>query len=168
MGILDILNQYANPAAAPHAETETHFDEVAQQASPKDLSAGLSSAFRSDATPDFGDMVGNLFGRSDPQQRAGMLNQLIQGVGPGVLAGLSGGALGRILGGQPGATAPTVTPAQASQVSEDDVRAIAAGAQQHDDSIVDKVSDFYAQHPTLVKSLGAAALAMVLNGMRKR
>jgi hypothetical protein len=168
MGILDILNQYANPASAPHADAETHFDQVAQEASPKDLSNGISSAFRSDATPDFGDMVGNLFGRSDPQQRAGMLNQLIQGIGPGALGGLAGGVLGRILGQPTGAAVPTVTPAQASQVSEDDVRAIAAGAQKHDDSIVDKVSDFYAQHPTLVKSLGAAALAMVLNGMRKR
>ena len=169
MGLLDILNQYTQPTATPHADVEQHFDQVANEAAPHELAPGIASAFRSDATPDFGTMVGNLFGRSDPQQRAGMLNQILQGVGPGALGGLAGGVLGRVLGntGSTG-TSPTVTPAQASQISQDDVRTIATGAQQHDDSIVDKVSGFYAQHPTLVKSMGAVALAMVLNGMKRR
>ena len=168
MGLLDILNQYTQPTAMPHADVEQHFDQVANEAAPHELAPGIASAFRSDATPDFGSMVGNLFGRSDPQQRAGMLNQILQGVGPGALGGLAGGVLGRVLGNQTGGGATTVTPAQASQISEDDVRAIATGAQQHDDSIVDKLSGFYAQHPTLVKSMGAVALAMVLNGMKRR
>ena len=56
MGILDILQQYADPARAPHDRVDQHFDQVAQQASPQDLGNGVAAAFRSDATPPFGQM----------------------------------------------------------------------------------------------------------------
>ena len=35
-------------------------------------------------------------------------------------------------------------------------------AQQHSPAILGGLSDFYAQHPTLVKTLGSAALAIAL------
>ncbi len=170
MGLLDILKQYADPNSVQPDRVGGHFDEVAQQSNPNDLGDGVAAAFRSDATPPFGQMVGDLFGRSDPQQRAGILNQILQSVGPSVLAGLGGGVVGRVLGGARGSrqrltTAPTITPAQASQISPADAAAIAARAEQHDGSIVDKAGAFYAQHPALVKSLGAAALAIVLGRM---
>jgi len=169
MGILDILKQYADPSGVNPDRVGGHFDEVAQQSNPNDLGNGVAAAFRSDATPPFGQMVGDLFGRSDPQQRAGILNQILQSVGPSVLAGLGGGVLGRVLGGAgasaPSGAAPTITPAQASQISPADAAAIAAHAEQHDGSIVDKAGQFYAQHPALVKSLGAAAMAIVLGRM---
>jgi len=168
MGLLDILNQYAGGAAAPQADTVNHFDQVAQQAPTADLGSALSAMFRSDATPAFGQQVSDLFNRSNPQQQAGVLNQIIQSVGPGVL-GAAGGVLGRILGGGSAAapgTVPTITPAQASQLSPADVGALAAHAERHDPSIVDQVGSFYAEHPTLVKSLGAAALAIALGHMR--
>jgi hypothetical protein len=167
MGILDILKQYADPNSVQPDRVGSHFDEVAQQSNPNDLGDGVAAAFRSDATPPFGQMVGDLFGRSDPQQRAGILNQILRTVGPGVLASLGGGVLGRVLGGgaTPSTTAPTITPAQASQISPADAAVIAAHAEQHDGSIVDKAGEFYAQHPALVKSLGAAALAIVLGRM---
>jgi hypothetical protein len=167
MGLLDILKQYADPNSVQPDRVGGHFDEVAQQSNPNDLGDGVAAAFRSDATPPFGQMVGDLFGRSDPQQRAGILNQILQSAGPSVLAGLGGGVLGRVLGGgaAPAGAAPTITPEQASQVSPSDAAAIAAHAEQHDGSIVDKAGAFYAQHPALVKSLGAAALAIVLGRM---
>jgi hypothetical protein len=171
VGLLDILKQYADPTGIAPDRVNAHFDEVAQQSNPNDLSGGVAAAFRSDATPPFGQMVGDLFGRSDPQQRAGILNQILQTVGPGVLASLGGGAFGRVLGS--GSTvasgaAPTITPAQAAQVSPADAAAIATHAEQHDGSIVDKAGEFYAQHPALVKSLGAAALAIVLGRMHSQ
>lgn len=167
MGLLDILKQYADPAGVQPDRVNAHFDEVAQQSNPNALGGGVAAAFRSDATPPFGQMVGELFGRSDPQQRAGILNQILQSAGPGVLASLGGGVLGRVLGdatGTPGA-APAITPAQASQVSPADAAALAAHAEKHDSSIVDMAGAFYAEHPALVKSLGAAALAIVLGRM---
>ena len=164
MGILDILQQYADPSRVQPDRVNDHYDQVAQQASPQDLGQGVAAAFRSDSTPPFGQMIGDLFGRSDPQQRAGILNQIIQSVGAGGLASVAGGVLGRVLGA--GGSAPaTVTPEQASQISPADAGAIAAQAEKKDPSIMDRAGEFYAEHPQLVKGLGAAALAIVLGRM---
>ena len=164
MGLLDILQQYANPATAPTDNVHQHFDEVAQQSSSQDLGNGVAAAFRSDATPPFGQMIGNLFGQSNPQQRAGILNQLVQVLGSGALSQVAGGVLGRVLGGA-GSQAPTITPEQAQQISPADAAAIAEHAEKKDPSIMDRAGEFYAQHPQLVKGLGAAALAIVLGRM---
>ena len=110
MGLLDILQQYANPAAAPTDNVHQHFDQVAQQSAPQDLGNGVAAAFRSDATPPFGQMIGNLFAQSNPQQRAGILNQLVQALGSGALASVAGGVLGRVLGGAGNAQTTTITP----------------------------------------------------------
>ena len=166
MGILDVLQQYANPAAAPTDKVHEHFDQVAQQASSQQLGNGVAAAFRSDATPPFGQMVGNLFGQSTPEQRAGILNQLTQVLGSGALSSIAGGVLGRVLGG--GNAAPTITPEQASQVSPADAAVIAEHAEKKDPSILDRAGESYAQHPQLVKGLGAAALAIVLGRMRSQ
>ena len=162
MGILDVLQQYASGGAAPKGNVSDHFDQVANQVPQQSLGNAIGAAFRSDATPPFGQMVGSMFGQSNPQQQAGVLNQLIQALGPGALSGVAGGILGRVLGGGQGAGAGTITPQQASQLSPGDVDAIAAHAQQQDPSIVDRVGSFYAQHPTLVKTLGAVALSAVM------
>lgn len=165
MGLLDILKQYADPSSMPGGDVQDHFNQVAQQADPQDLGAGIASAFRSDATPAFGQMVGSLFGHSNPQQQAGVLDQLLRSVGPGALSSVAGGVLGRVLGGGPAAS---VTPQQASQVSPADVTAIAAQAEQRDGSIVDKIGAFYSQHPQLVQTLGTAALGIVMRNMSNR
>jgi hypothetical protein len=168
MGLMDILNQYANPNSAPMGNVEQHFDEVATKVDPNDLGRGISAALRSDATPPFGQSMGSLFGQSNPQQQAGLLNQLVQALGSGALSGVAGQILGKIVGNTPaGGTPPTITPTQASQLSPDDVTTLATHAQSADDSVVDKLGKFYAEHPTLVKSLGAAALAIALGKMRR-
>lgn len=170
MGLIDILNQYAGAAQA-QADTPAHFDEVARQTSPSDLGSAISTMFRSDATPAFGQTIGDLFNRSNPQQQAGLLNQILQSIGPGAL-GAAGGVLGSLLGTSGGAATtgamPTITPEQASQVSPEQVQEIAAHAERHDPSIIDRVGSFYAQHPGLVQSLGAAALAIGLSHLQNR
>ena len=167
MGLLDVLQQYANPATMPTDKVHEHFDQVAGQASQEQLGNGVAAAFRSDATPPFGQMIGNLFGQSTPEQRAGILNQLVQSLGAGGLSSAAGGVLGRVVGGT-GGDAPTITPEQASQISPADAAAIAEHAQSKDPSILDRAGEFYAQHPQLVKGLGAAALAIVLGRMRSQ
>ena len=168
MSLLDILQQYAGGTPPQGADVHAHFDQAAQQASPQQMAPGIAAAFRSDQTPPFGQMVGQLFDRSNPQQRAGLLNQLIQAIGPAALSSVAGGALGRVLGTGAGTSStPSVTPAQAQQVPADAVAAAATHAEQKDGSIVDKLSGFYAQHPDLVKGLGATALAIALGQMRR-
>ena len=50
-----------------------------------------------------------------------------------------------------------MTPQQAEQVSPEAVQTIARQASRTDLSIMDKAAGFYAQHPTLVKTIGARA-----------
>jgi hypothetical protein len=82
-----------------------------------------------------------------------------------------GGLLGGLLGGggvfaQGGS--PQITPEQASQVPPEAVEELAREAQNQDPSIVDRVSDFAAQNPTLVKGLGAVAVGIALNHLAKQ
>lgn len=165
MGLLDILKQYANPGANPAGDVFGHFDTVASQASLKDLGSGIATALRSNATPSLGQSIGSLFGQSNPEQKAGVLNVIMQAMGGAGLASAGGGVLGRILGtGAQGPSTP-ITAAQAAQVSQSDISTIASSAQQQDASIVDRLGTFYAQHPTLVKTLGVAALGAVMSHM---
>jgi hypothetical protein len=139
------------------------FSQVAANAGQGGLAAALTHAFQSDQTPPFGQMVGSMFGNSDPEQKAGLLNQLAQTLGPQLLASGALGSLGSLFGG-----GGQITPAQAAQVSPEDVQAAAEHAEKHNPSIVEQASNFYAQHPTLVQGLGAAALAMMMSHMSKK
>jgi methylmalonyl-CoA mutase cobalamin-binding subunit len=61
-----------------------------------------------------------------------------------------------------------ITPEQAQQVSPEAVQQIAAQAKQANPSIVDGVSSFYAEHTTLCKTLGGAALSIALAKVAQR
>lgn len=165
MGFLDILKQYAQAGAQPSGDVFGHFDSVAQQAAPTQLGGGIAAALRSDATPAFGQTLGNLFGHSNPNQKAGLLNEIIQTLGPTAAASAGGGILGRILGVGGAGPSTSITPAQAAQISPANLSTLATAAHSQDESIVDRVGTFYAQHPTLVKTLGVAALSAVMSHM---
>ncbi len=163
--VSNILKQYAGNAAPNPANATAHFDQVAQNAPPSAIADGLSAAFRSDQTPAFGNLVSGLFSQSDGDQKAGILNHLIAAVGPGALARLAGGgALASLLGGG----SAQVTPQQAQNISPELVQQMAAHAEKADPSIVDRASAFYAQHTTLVKTLGGAALSIALAKVAER
>ena len=168
MGLTDVLNQYAGnqPAYAPES-AHAHFDEVARSAPVDVLGQGVADAFRAHSTPPFGEMVGQMFGKSDPQQQAGVLNKLLHSLGAGVLPALAGGLLSRMSASAPG-NVPQITPQQASELTPAEVQEIATKAEQHDPSVLDKVGGFYAEHPQLVKTLGSAALAIALAGVSRR
>ena len=149
----EILQRYsgagAGTAAAP-ADPHGDYQQVARAAPADVVAGGLSQAFRSDQTPPFPQMLANLFGQSDPNQRAGVLNRLRSALEPGAA---SGGA---------------VTPQQASQVSPQEVQEMAAQAERRNPSIIDEVSGFYAQHPQAVKAVGGLALTIALQHILKR
>lgn len=170
----NILQQYGNinPQQAP-GRLEQDFDDVAQNSSNDDLAHGLSAAFRSEQTPPFGEMVGQLFSRADSQQRSGMLGQLLGALGPSVIGsmlggGMGGGALGGLLNRAGGQQGMDVRPEEADQLSPQEVQELAARAEQENPGIVDQMSRFYAQNPGLVKALGGAALAVALGQMAQR
>ncbi len=164
MDIADILKQYADRPT----DTHTDFDEVSRQVPPDVLGDGIAQAFRSPQTPDFGNMVGSLFGGSNPQQRAGLLGQLIRSVAPAVLSSLAGGALGRVFQGGRSGGAPNVAPGDVVDLTPDQVREVATAAEKNDPSVMDRIGAYYAEHPEVVKVLGGTALAIALGQMATR
>jgi hypothetical protein len=164
-----LLQQYATASATQAPETVDHdFDEIAQVAPKWAIADGLAQAFRSDQTPAFGQMAAQLFDRSSKRERASIINTLISTLGPAVTSQILGrtgspGPLGGLSGGQ-----AQVTPEQAEQISPGEVNDLASEAVKRDPSIIDRLSDFYAEHPTLIKTLGAPALAITLSNIAQR
>lgn len=158
MGLMDILQ-----TALGGNEPEKHFDQVARQSSSDELAAGIAGALRSDETPPFGNMVGQLFGNSSSSQQAGLLNQILGALGPTAAASLGGGLLDRFL--QKGQS--QITPDQASQLSPAQVTEIVNQAEQVKPGVIDQVGDFYAQHSGLIKTLGGMALMVTMAKMKE-
>jgi hypothetical protein len=112
------------------------------------------------------------------------LSALLGGGGGGGLGSLismlggGGSPLGALLGGGGGgglagivsalASGQQITPEMADQVSDDEIKALAEHAEKQDPSIIDTISNFYSEHPTLVKGLGAVALTIALNQIANR
>ena len=95
----NVLRQYSGGSNPDPAQASEHFDQVARVAPQGDIAEGLSSVFRSDQTPAFGSLIGNLFRQSNGEQRAGLLNHLIGSLGPGALSQIAGGgALANLFG----------------------------------------------------------------------
>jgi hypothetical protein len=170
MGLLDNLSNIANELAsgnASAADVHSTYDQVAHTVPQGDLADGLSEAFRSDQTPPFEQMVTGLFNQSSPDQKAGLLNQLIAALGSAGVAqvlaskGGLGGLAGMLSGGR-------VTPQQAEQVPPQAVEVLAQQAAKKDPSIIDRAAGFYAQHPTLVKAIGVGALALLMSRISRR
>jgi hypothetical protein len=166
MSILDIvktLEPYSGAGATnPPANVHQDFEQVAQSAPQPQLASGIAEAFRSNQTPPFGQMLGTLFSQSNGQQQAGILNQLLGSLGPAAAGAGALGGLSSILGG-----GGQVTPQQAQQVPPETVQQLAEQAQKNNPSIIDQAGSFYAQHPTLVKALGAGSLAMIMSHMSR-
>jgi hypothetical protein len=59
-----------------------------------------------------------------------------------------------------------VTPAQASQLSPQEVQQVVEHAHQTNPGIADELAGFYANHSGLIKTLGAAALAIAMAKMK--
>ncbi|MGE5645741.1 MAG: hypothetical protein ACM336_08110 [Acidobacteriota bacterium] len=136
---------------------QTQFEQIAQSQPPSAIARGLADTFRSDQTAPFGQLLGHLFGQSDASQKAGLLNQLFA-LTPAALAAEVAG----LFGGN-----KEVTPDQAQQVSPQKVEELAERAQKSDPSIIDKASEFYAQHPNIVRTLGVGALTFLMSNMTR-
>lgn len=165
--VTNVLQNYGQGSGAPdEREVENNFNQVAQAAPREDLASGLASMFRSDQTPAFPQLVSQLFGNSNPNQKANLLNSLLSsGAGAGMLAQLVKSAgISLPMGGG----AQQITPEQAAQIPPQAVQQVAEHAEKHDPSVVDMVSSFYAEHPTLVKTLGTMAMTIAMSHLANR
>ncbi len=170
--LADVLQKYssATPTGGERGQSsDTHqdFDRIAQTAPRSAVADGLTEAFRSNQTPPFAEMIAHLFSQSSSDQQAGILNRLLTAVGPEFVrqAGMSG-ILTKLAG--MAAMKQPVTPEVAKQVPTEAVKQVAARAEQTNPSIVQMAGEFYAQHPALVKTLGAAALSIAMSQMARR
>lgn len=166
-GISDLLKQVSASGVAP-ADAEQHFDQVAQSVPSSSLASGLAQAFRSGDTPPFAQMAAQLFSNGNGQQQASMLTTLMSSVGPEVLAKFTGNNPSSPLAGLLQSGQTQVSADQAAQIDPSEVQALAQHVEQHDPSIIDRVSEVYAAHPTLIKTLGAAAMAIAVKEIAER
>jgi hypothetical protein len=163
----NLLKQYTSggAATAPAPDVHAHFDQVAQAAPSSVIAEGLSAAFNSDKTPAFGQMLTTLFNNSNGDQKAGMINHLLSSVNPATLTQLLSGTG---LAGLVGAGNTQLTPDQAQKISPEVIQQLATEAQKVDPSVVNSVSTFYAQHTTLIRTLGGAALTVAMAKVAER
>jgi hypothetical protein len=163
-GILQRYTGAGGGTGAAPADAHEDFQRVAQAAHQDVASAGVEQAFRSDRTPPFPQMVSQMFGQADPNQRAGLLNRILGTVGPGALAGVSGlSVLPSLLGGS-----HQVSPQQATQVPPQEVEQLAAHAERSNSGVVGEVSNFVTQHPNAMKALGGLAAAIAIQHIARR
>ncbi len=148
-----LIQQLSNKGnELPPPEAQEQFQQIAKSAPPEVLSEGLQDAFNSDKTPPFAQMIAQLFGQADGQQKNGILGALLGGLGGAAQPALR----------QAGVNG---SPEDATQLSTGQVEQIAQQAQEADPGIVGQMSRFYAENPVLVKSLGGLAMALVLGRM---
>jgi hypothetical protein len=167
MALQDILGRYADAKRAPPPpDIQNDFDMVAHEAAPDALQDGIAEAFRSDATPPFEAMVGQLFEHSEPRVRAGLLDNLLAGLGPASLGAAAGGGLADIW--RRYAAGARVAPERAAQVDPLEVQEVARQARIQNPGVLERVSRFYARHPELVRSLGNVAMGIALSKIARR
>jgi hypothetical protein len=157
MGLLDsmkdMLAQYTAGAAAGNAEAD--FQKLAQSADAGTLAHGIEAVIRSDQTPPFAQIVSQLFANATPDQKAGMLKALLSELPPEQQAQLSA-----MLGG--GSSSGSSSPGASAMPSNDTIASMAQRAEQSGPGVIQAMSNFYAQHPTLVKTLGTTAMVIAM------
>ncbi|HTI40091.1 MAG TPA: hypothetical protein VL484_21190 [Vicinamibacterales bacterium] len=160
MGLLDdvkgLINQYA-AGDTPAGDATAHFDQMAQSVDPSAVAQGIAAAFRSNDTPPFGQLVSNLFANGNADQKMAMINTLLSSISPDQRA--------RLTSMIPGLANVASGAASPNSISPSAVQAVAEHVEQHDPGIVEKMSEFYAAHPTLVKTLGSVAVMIAMRKM---
>ena len=154
MGLLDALSQIANAINQNSQPQQSHVDEIVRDAPRDTVREGLREAFDAGDTPSMGEQVGQMFGQSSNQQQAGLINQVIQALGPAAAAALAGGVLQKVM--KPGEQ--QVDADAVAQLSPTEVTQVVNEAQQQQPELSQRLSEFYADNSGLIKALGGVAL----------
>ncbi len=160
MDWMNILGKYVDRPQSGAGEGDVHrdFEQVAQQAPRSSLVEGLVAAFRSNQTPSFGSTLANLFSQANTDQKAGILGHLLSMAPAAASSQIAG-----LFGANRDASAE-----QAQQMSPQRVEEIANEAAQRDPGIMNKVSEFLAGHPNLLKNLDQSSLSAALSHIGTR
>jgi xanthine dehydrogenase iron-sulfur cluster and FAD-binding subunit A len=161
---MSLMNILAEALKSSAANAPTHYDRAVDHVTRDDLAGSVAAMFRDKNTPPYEQMVSQLFGNSNNFQRAGLLNQLIRAAGPALAAAVASGALKNVLAGGKA----QVTPAEAANVTPEQVEGMIKEARVEQPAIADQLGKFYANNPGLVKAVGGAALLILLSKMKDR
>jgi hypothetical protein len=122
----------------------------------------LAAALHSGQGGSFAQAASQLFSNGNGAQQATMLSGLLASVGPGVISQFTGNNPNSPLTALLNAGQNAISPQQAAAVPASDVAALAQQAHSSDPSIIDRMSQIYAEHPTLIKTLGAAVMTVAV------
>ena len=164
MGFLSSLVGAAEQLAGGQG-SEAHFDQVARNVPQSSLAQGLASALGSGGSGQFAQMASQLFSNGNGDQKASMLNTLISTAGPEILSQFPGAGSGSPLSSllQAVQAGGTVSSDQAAGVAPEEIQQLAAHVHQFAPSVVDRLGEVYSEHPALIKTLGVAALGLIVN-----
>ena len=165
MSWMDVLRQYRDATASPPPAAADDFEQVAREVPREELSAGLEQAFRSEQTPPMESLIRQLYEHSSPDQRAGFLNHIRDALGPSALA-MDGTSAADLLR-RTARSGQQITTADARNVAPQDVEELAQAARTNP-TLLQRATQFYAQHPQVVQMLGQAVLGVALNAMAQR
>jgi len=164
---MSILSTLAKALEHKPGKVEAEYDEAAQKLPLESLAEGITHAFQSHETPPFSQMVGELFNKSNPEQRSGLLEKLLSAAQGSGLSRLAGeGTLANIIKGF--RETGQVTPEQTENLSAEEVTKLAGRVEKQNPSVVQQAGHFFSQHPGLFKTLGATALALVLSKVGRK
>ena len=133
-------------------QTHDHYDQIAQNTPPQNLGAAIGSALGGMNTGEVQERVANSATQMSPQQRGGMVESLLGGLGS---SGMNvGGLLSQLGINQNVASNP-------QSATPDEVAALAAHAHSTNPGVLQQAMSVYQAHPTLVKALGTVVIAQI-------
>jgi hypothetical protein len=161
MSLLDqlgpMLQQYVGGReAATDADAHAHYDQITAAVPAHELAPSIGPALTTLSPNDLRDRVTASAAEMSAQQRGSMVGSILAGLGPQVTSVLASLGLNASLAQNPAAATPT------------DAGALAAHVQQERPEIFNQAMAFYAQHPILVKTLGAVAIARIAQQLTRR
>ncbi|MBS1831533.1 MAG: hypothetical protein JST65_02405 [Acidobacteria bacterium] len=148
---------FGNSSGSQQASVLNTLLSVAGPMIMQQMMSGGGGVQRQQATEEsgLGGILGAIFGGGGQQQAPAASGGLGAILGSGALGGILQSMMSQ--GGL-----RQLTPQEAAQVSPEEIQALAETAQQQEPGVIDQISEFYSQHPTLIKTLGAGALAYAL------
>ena len=152
MSILDQLSGILSSLTGGNLNDQQageHYDQIASQVPRSQLGAAIGPALASLGGSQVQQSVSNSASQMDSQQRGNLVQTLLGGLGG---AAGAGGILSQL------GVNPSVQNDPQS-ASPDEVGRLAAHAQSNNPDVFHRAMSFYSEHPTLVKALGAAAIA---------
>ena len=155
MALLDELGGLLNNVLSGglnEQQTHDHYDQIAQAVPQQTLGSVIGPALGSLGTSEVLQRVENSATQMSPDQRGGLVQALLSGLGS------SGLNIGSLLG-QLGVD-PTVA-SNPQSATPGEIAKLAAHAQSTNPGIFQEAMSFYSQHPTLVKALGTVVIAKI-------